>query len=118
MGVHLDEEKLSESGENIPSTTKPKFAFWKIVVLIICMVIVIILVFSYGTIEEDSVTEEISEINLNTNTTVIEIPKNGEYDCVENINCMPIIPEERNWVCSSDYINWATTNCTNFQIFR
>ncbi|MBU1075187.1 DUF2807 domain-containing protein [Patescibacteria group bacterium] len=71
-----------------------------------------------GKIKQYSGTVESTEANNNTNTKVTEMPEEGEYDCMASVNCMPIIPKERSWICSSDYINWATENCADFQVLR
>lgn len=58
-----------------------------------------------------------NNLNNNTNSAVSDLPKSGEYFCIDGgINCMPMIPEERGWVCSTAYINWATENCPGFGV--
>jgi len=63
-------------------------------------------------------TNENNNPNKNTNTTTIEIPQDGEYACIRTANCMPIVPEEKQWICSNDYLNWAEENCPDFQVTR
>ena len=86
------------------------------VVIFITMVVIVIFAFSNQAIEEDSVIEEIPESNVNTE--VVEMLQEGEYDCIASVNCMPIVPKDRIWACSSDYINWAIENCTDFEVYR
>ncbi len=113
--MHPEEEKQSESGANRSSAKKLR----RITVFVVSILIVILLTFLYVFGRNSGyLTAEPAEANLNTNTKITEIPKKGVYDCIESVNCMPIVPKERSWVCSGDYINWATANCTNFQVFR
>jgi hypothetical protein len=32
------------------------------------------------------------------------------------INCMPIVPEEKRYICSPEYLEWIRTNCPDVEV--